>query len=83
MEDPTVNGYDQAEDYEAFLAKLPSLMEHHEGKIVVFHACKQVALFDDLLEAVQYGIDEFGPSRFIAQKVEVEEPEVLSYSFAI
>ena len=75
--------YDQALDYDSFLAALPSLMEKYAEKVVVFHACEQVGIFNDMLEAVQFGTDKFGPRRFIAQEVKVEEPKILSYSLLL
>ena len=78
--------YDQEEDYEAFLAVLPDMIEKSAGKIVVFHHKKCVRFFDSLDEAIKFGDSEYGPERYIAQEVIEEGPEgapVLSYSLAI
>ena len=65
------------------MAKLPTLMEGHEGEVVVVHDRAVVRFFDNMPDAVRFGHTEYGPEQFIAQEVAMEEPSVVSYSLAI
>ena len=62
--------YDFNRDYEVFLRELPSLMEAHNGKVVVYHdGQRDEDVFDSLSEALFAGAMAYGMGHFIAQFV--------------
>ena len=74
--------YDQNEDYAFFVKQLPALLDHHQGQVALINQKKIFDYFETMQAAVDAGIKEFGPGRFIAQEIVVEDPVPISYSLA-
>ena len=74
--------YDQNEDYKFFVEQLPALLDHHQGQVVLINQKKIVDYFETMQSAVDAGVERFGPERFIAQEIVVEDPVPISCSLA-
>ena len=74
--------YDQNEDYEFFVEQFPALLDHYQGQVALIHEMKIVGYFDTMEAAVDEGMREFGPERFIAQEIVQEDFVPISYSLA-
>ena len=75
--------YDQERDYEAFLAKLPGLLDEHHGEVVVIHDCEVIRFFSSMVAALYFGEAEYGAGMFIAQEIVDDSPDIVSYSLAV
>ena len=74
--------YDQNEDYEFFVEQFPALLDRNQGQVVLINQKKIVGCFETMQAAVDAGMKKFGPGRFIAQEIVVEDPVPISYSLA-
>ena len=74
--------YDQNADYDFFVEQLPALLDDHQGQVALISRRKVVGYFDTMQDAVDAGMKEFGPEKFIAQEVLDEDPAPIAYSLA-
>ena len=74
--------YDQNADYDFFVEQLPALLDDHQGQVALISRRKVVGYFDTMQDAVDAGMKEFGPEKFIAQEVLTEDPAPIAYSLA-
>ena len=74
--------YDQNADYEFFVEQLPALLDHYQGQVALINRRKIVGYFGTMEDAVDSGMKEFGPGRFIAQEIVADDPVPISYSLA-
>ena len=74
--------YDQNADYDFFVEQLPALLDEHQGEVALINRRRIVGFFDTMQEAVDAGIRQFGPERFIAQEVLAEDAAPIVYSLA-
>ena len=72
--------YDQNADYEFFVEQLPAILDAHRGQVVLISRREIVDYFDTMQDAVTAGMERFGPERFIAQDVVMEETVPVVYS---
>jgi len=57
------------ENYEAFKALLPALLEQHRGKFAVLHDLKVQNIFDTVGDAYKYAATLYQPGDFAIQKI--------------
>ena len=74
--------YDQNADYDFFVEQLPALLDEHQGEVALINRRRIVGYFDTMQDAVDAGIRQFGPERFIAQEVLAEDAAPIAYSLA-
>ena len=74
--------YDQNADYDFFVEQLPALLDEHQGEVALINRRRIVGYFDTMQDAVDAGIRQFGPERFIAQEVLAEDAAPIVYSLA-
>ena len=82
MNKPT-SVYRQEDDYEAYLERQAELMKTHKDQCVVIHKRKVIRFFDTVSEAFDFGMNEFGAEKFIAQEIMDEEITPISYSLLV
>lgn len=75
--------YDIDGDYAVFQEELPELLAEHPGKVALYHDHARVGLFNTFDEAVQFGVKTYELGNFIAQPVEQQVPNRLSYSLMV
>jgi hypothetical protein len=72
------------EEQRAFDRQLPSLLEKHEGKFVLFKNGQVVEVFDDEGAAYEAGLDRFGiDTIFLIAKIEESDPQPVSISWEL
>ena len=74
--------YDQNADYDFFVEQLPALLDDHQGQVALINRRKIVGYFDTMQDAMDAGIQKFGPERFIAQEVLADDSTPIAYSLA-
>ena len=74
--------YDQNADYDFFVEQLPALLDDHRGEVALINRRKIVGYFDTMQDAVDAGIEKFGPERFIAQEILADDATPIVYSLA-
>ena len=74
--------YDQNADYDFFVEQLPALLDDHQGQVALINRRKIVGYFDTMQDAVDAGIRQFGPEKFIAQEILSEDSAPIVYSLA-
>ncbi len=74
--------YDQNADFDFFVEQLPALLDDHQGQVVLINRRKIVGYFDTMQDAVDAGIERFGPERFIAQEILSDDSAPIAYSLA-
>ena len=74
--------YDQNADYDFFVEQLPALLDDHQGQVALINRRRIVDFFDTMQDAVDTGIEKFGPERFIAQEVLADDSTPIVYSLA-
>ena len=74
--------YDQNADYDFFVEQLPVLLDDHRGEVALINRRKIVGYFDTMQDAVDAGIRQFGPEKFIAQEILAEDSASIVYSLA-
>ena len=74
--------YDQNADYDFFVEQLPVLLDEHQREVALINRRRIVGYFDTMQDAVDAGIRQFGPERFIAQEVLAEDAAPIVYSLA-
>ena len=74
--------YDQNADYDFFVEQLPVLLDEHQGQVALIRQRRIVGYFDSMQDAVDAGIKQFGPERFIAQEILAEDATPIAYSLA-
>lgn len=68
------NGDHVTSDRAAFEAEKSDLLQHHNGKFVLYHAKKRDGVFDTFLAAYAAGMDKFGSDPFSVFHVVDSEP---------
>lgn len=79
----TTSDYDSYKDYEAFKEQLPTLIQEHGGKFVVFHACTLDQIFENSFEAFEYAREKYELGHYIVQEIHNRKPRPASYSLLI
>lgn len=74
--------YDQNADYDFFVEQLPALLDDHQGKVALINRRQIVGYFDTMQDAVDAGLKQFGPERFIAQEILSDDSAPIAYSLA-
>ena len=74
--------YDQNADYDFFVEQLPALLDDHRGEVALINRRQIVGYFDTMQDAVDAGLKQFGPERFIAQEILAEDSAPIVYSLA-
>ena len=74
--------YDQNTDYDFFVEQLPALLDDHQGRVALINRRRIVGYFDTMQDAVDAGIEKFGPERFIAQEILADDATPIVYSLA-
>ena len=74
--------YDQNADYDFFVEQLPALLDDHRGEVALINRRKIVGYFDTMQDAVDAGIRQFGPEKFIAQEILADDSASIVYSLA-
>jgi hypothetical protein len=66
------------ENFDAFMAALPSLVKAHAGEFALIHQREIKGFFQTSLSATLQGLREFGAGAFSVQEV-AEQPEHLGF----
>lgn len=82
MDERSVKEKAIVENYEAFEAMLPLLLQTHKGEFALLNDRQVVAFFESASAAQRAGADRFPDGAFSVQKVEDKAIDLGFYSYA-
>jgi hypothetical protein len=70
-------------NYEAFVERLPELLQTHPGKFALMHDGKIVEFYDTAPDAYKIGIKDYGEGNFSIQEVTDTVGDLGFFSYAV
>ena len=75
---------DIKQEQRAFDEQLPAMLTEHDGEYVVFHGGAPVRFFQDLSDAYEYALSEFGPDGvFLVEQVAHKTADISSLTWEV
>lgn len=70
-------------NYEAFVQKLPELLQKHRGKFALMHDAGIIEFYDTAADAYKIGVKDYGEGNFSIQEVTDAAVDLGFFNYAL